>query len=73
MRNEHKNKGKKDSQVTYAIVNSEIMTLSNFFNYCREKGYPNKNPCAGYPALKLYPTRISKNLLTETLTNLLKT
>ena len=42
--NEPKNKDKRDSQITYAIVNSEIMTLSNFFNFCIEKGYIDKNP-----------------------------
>ena len=44
IQNEPKNKGKNDSQITYAIVNSEIMTLSNFFNFCIEKGYIDKNP-----------------------------
>jgi integrase len=51
IQSEPKKIGKKDSQISYAIVNSEIMTLSNFFNFCIEKGYIDKNPCAGIKKL----------------------
>ncbi|RZD17700.1 MAG: site-specific integrase [Candidatus Acididesulfobacter diazotrophicus] len=39
-----KNAGKRESEISFRSVNMEIGTLSNFFNYCIEKGYINNNP-----------------------------
>ncbi len=44
LQDEPKNAGKKDSQITFAFINGEIMTLSNFFNFCIERNYIDKNP-----------------------------
>ena len=46
-----KNLGKKESQISFAIANGEILTLSNFFNFCIEKNYIDKNPCVGIKRL----------------------
>ena len=51
LKNEIKNLDKKDSEINFAIINGEIMTLSNFFNFCIEKGYLDKNPCASVKKL----------------------
>ncbi len=39
-----KTPAKKDSRITFAFINGEIMTLSNFFNFCIERNYTDKNP-----------------------------
>ncbi len=46
-----KNIGKKESEVSFAYLNKEILILSNFFNFCIKKGYIDKNPCAGIKKL----------------------
>ena len=46
-----KNLGKRESEISYKTINLEIGTLSHFFNYCIEKGYIDKNPCAGIKKL----------------------
>ncbi len=42
-----KNIGKKESEINFRSVNLEIITLSNFFNFCIELTYLDKNPCVG--------------------------
>jgi integrase len=44
LQSDPKNACKKDSQITFAFINGEIMTLSNFFNFCIERNYIDKNP-----------------------------
>ena len=39
-----KNKGKKESEISFKSVNMEISILSNFFNFCIEAGYIPQNP-----------------------------
>ncbi len=39
-----KNTGKKESEINFRSVNLEIITLSNFFNFCIELNYLDKNP-----------------------------
>ena len=39
-----KNAGKRESEISFKSVNLEISILSNFFNFCIEKGYIDKNP-----------------------------
>ena len=39
-----KNKGKKESEITFRTINYEIAILRNFFNFCVEKGYVKDNP-----------------------------
>ena len=46
-----KNLGKRESEISYKTINLEIGTLSHFFNFCIEKGYIDKNPCAGIKKL----------------------
>jgi integrase len=40
----NKNSGKKESEINFDWLNKEILILSNFFNFCIEKGYLDKNP-----------------------------
>jgi integrase len=46
-----KNKGKRDSEISFAYLNKEILILSNFFNYCIKNGVIDKNPCSGMKKL----------------------
>ena len=46
-----KNQGKRESEINFRSVNYEIAILRNFFNHCIEKGYIDKNPCAGVKKL----------------------
>ena len=46
-----KNKNKRESEINFRSVNYEIAILRNFFNYCIEKGYIEKNPCTGIKKL----------------------
>ena len=46
-----KNKDKRESEISFAYLNKEILILSNFFNFCIKKGYLEKNPCAGIKKL----------------------
>ena len=39
-----KNAGKRESEINFDWVNKEINILSNFFNYCIERNYAEKNP-----------------------------
>ena len=39
-----KNSGKRESEISFAFLNEEILILHNFFNFCIEKGYIDKNP-----------------------------
>ena len=39
-----KNIGKRESEISFAFLNKEILILHNFFNFCIEKGYIDKNP-----------------------------
>jgi integrase len=39
-----KNSGKRESEISFAFLNKEILILHNFFNFCIEKGYLDKNP-----------------------------
>ena len=47
-----KNKDKKESEVSFYWLNTEIRILSHFFNYCIEKGIIDKNPTRGVKKLK---------------------
>ena len=40
----NKNAGKKESEINFDWLNKEISILSNFFNFCIEKSYIDKNP-----------------------------
>jgi integrase len=42
--NSSKNIGKRESEINFDWLNKEILILSNFFNFCIEKGYLDKNP-----------------------------
>jgi integrase len=46
-----KNIGKRESEISFAYLNKEILILSNFFNFCIEKGLIEKNPAAGVKKL----------------------
>ena len=46
-----KNLNKRESEITYRSVNLEIAILRNFFNFCIEKGYIDKNPATGVKKL----------------------
>ena len=46
-----KNQDKRESEINFRSVNYEIAILRNFFNHCIEKGYIDKNPCAGVKKL----------------------
>ena len=46
-----KNTSKKESEISFRSVNYEIVILHHFFNFCIEKGYLDKNPCAGIKKL----------------------
>ena len=39
-----KNISKRESEISFAYLNKEILILSNFFNFCIEKGLIDKNP-----------------------------
>jgi len=49
--NKPKNLNKRESEISYKTVNNEIGTLHNFFNFCIEREYIEKNPCAGIKKL----------------------
>ncbi len=46
-----KNIGKREQDINFRWINIEITTLHHFFNFCIEKGYIDKNPCAGIKKL----------------------
>ena len=46
-----KNKNKKEQNISFRIVNIETTIMHHFFNYCIEKQYIDKNPCAGIKKL----------------------
>ena len=46
-----KNEGKREAEINFRSVNYEIAILRNFFNYCIEKKYIDKNPCEGVKKL----------------------
>ena len=46
-----KNIKKREQEISFRIVNIEIATLYNFFNYCIKKGYIEKNPASGIKKL----------------------
>ena len=46
-----KNIGKRESEISFAYLNKEILILSNFFNFCIEKELIEKNPAAGVKKL----------------------
>ena len=46
-----KNKGKREQDITFRLINIEIATLYNFFSFCIKKGYIDKNPCVGVKKL----------------------
>ena len=64
-----KNKGKRESEINFRSVNYEMAILQNFFNYCIEKGYIDKNPCAGVK--KLNELSRLKTLSDEDIENLI--
>ena len=41
-----KNKNKKEAEINFRSVNYEVIIISNFFNFCIERGYADKNPAA---------------------------
>ena len=46
-----KNIGKRESEISFAYLNKEILILSNFFNFYIDKGLIEKNPAAGVKKL----------------------
>ena len=48
---EVKNIGKREAEISFAYLNKEILILSNFFNFCIEKGLIEKNQAAGIKKL----------------------
>ncbi len=46
-----KNTGKRESEISFAYLNKEILILLNFFNFCMEKAYLDKNPATGIKKL----------------------
>ena len=46
-----KNIGKKEQDISFRLANIEIATLFNFFNYCIERDYLDKNPASGVKKL----------------------
>ena len=46
-----KNIKKREQEISFRLVNIEIATLYNFFNYCIKKGYLEKNPASGIKKL----------------------
>ena len=46
-----KNIGKKESEISFRSISIEISTLYNFFNFCIERGYLDKNPATGIKKL----------------------
>ena len=38
-----KNKNKKEAEINFRSVNYEVIIISNFFNFCIERGYADKN------------------------------
>ena len=49
--NNPKNRGKRDSEISFAWLNKEINILSNFFNYCIARDIIDKNPATGIKKL----------------------
>ncbi len=47
----YKNKVKRESEISFRTVNIELEVLRNFFNYCIERGYLDKNPATGIKKL----------------------
>ena len=41
-----KNKNKKEAEINFRSVNYEVIIISNFFNFCIERGYADKNQAA---------------------------
>ena len=46
-----KNEGKREAGINFRSINYEIAILRNFFNYCIEKKYIDRNPCEGVKKL----------------------
>ena len=46
-----KNAGKRESEISFRSANMEISILYNFFSFCIEKGYIDKNPASGIKKL----------------------
>ena len=46
-----KNIGKRESEISFAYLNKEILILSNFFNFYIDKGLIEKNPVSGVKKL----------------------
>ena len=42
---------KREQEISFRTANIETAVLHNFFNYCIEKGYIDKNPCSGIKKL----------------------
>ena len=64
-----KNAGKRESEISFKSVNLEIAILSNFFNFCIEKGYIDKNPA--YKIKKLNELSRLKTLSDEDINKLI--
>ena len=63
------NSGKRESEINFDFVNGEILTLSNFFNYCIEKDYISSNPA--YKIKKLNALSRLKTLSDEDINKLI--
>ena len=63
------NSGKRESEINFDFVNGEILTLSNFFNYCIEKDYISSNPA--YKIKKLNALSRLKTLSDEDIQKLI--
>ena len=46
-----KNAGKREQDISFRLINIEIATLYNLFNYCIKKSYLDKNPASGIKKL----------------------
>ena len=64
-----KNKDKKESEINFRSVNYEVIIISNFFNFCIEREYTDKNPA--YKIKKLNELSRLKTLSDEDIKKLI--
>ena len=62
IRKRPRNKGKTESEITYAAINRELALLRHFFNMAIKWGLADKNPVSG---VKMFPERMRERYLTE--------
>ncbi len=64
-----KNSDKRESEISFAYLNKEILIFSNFFNFCIEKGLIEKNPA--FKIKKLNELSMLKTLSDEDINKLI--